>query len=98
MTFRPAKCDHQILSLDKSSFAQSLVKCSDDTTGVAAAAEEPNYRHRWLLRARRKRPHRRCAAEKANELTSPHIRAQAQGPALYRPKRAPKGRLTCACC
>src|SRR5438105_14288101 len=34
--------------------------------------------HRRLLRARRDRPHRR-AAEKANELTSPHIRTQAQG-------------------
>jgi hypothetical protein len=39
-----------------------------------------------LLRARRKRPRRR-AAEKANEFTSPHIRTQAQGPALYRLKR-----------
>jgi hypothetical protein len=36
-----------------------------------------------LLRARRERPCRR-AAEKANELTSPHIRTQAQGSALYR--------------
>ena len=40
-----------------------------------------------LLRARRERPCRRHAAEKANELTSPHIRTQAQGPALYRLKR-----------
>ena len=36
-----------------------------------------------LLRATGERP---CcsAAEKANEITSPHIRAQAQGPAWYR--------------
>jgi hypothetical protein len=40
-----------------------------------------------LLRARRDRPSRR-AAEKANELTSPHRRTQAQGTALYRLKRA----------
>ena len=40
-----------------------------------------------LLRARCERPRGRRAAEKANELTSPHIRTQAQGPALYRLKR-----------
>jgi hypothetical protein len=34
-----------------------------------------------LLRACRKRPRRRHAAEKANKLTSPHIRTEAQGPA-----------------
>ena len=39
-----------------------------------------------LLGARRKRPHDRRAAEKANELTSPHIRTQAQATALYRHK------------
>jgi hypothetical protein len=39
-----------------------------------------------LLRACRERPSR-CAAEKANELTSPHIRTQAQGTVLYRLKR-----------
>jgi hypothetical protein len=39
-----------------------------------------------LLGARDERPRRRTT-EKANELTSPHIRTQAQGPALYRLKR-----------
>jgi hypothetical protein len=39
-----------------------------------------------LLRARHQRPRRR-AAEKGNELTSPHIRSQGQQPALYRLKR-----------
>ena len=39
-----------------------------------------------LLRPRRDRPDRR-AAEKANELTSPHFRTQGQRPALYRLKR-----------
>jgi hypothetical protein len=41
-----------------------------------------------LLRPRRERPRRR-AAEKANELTSPHFRTQAQGTALYPLKRVP---------
>jgi len=51
-------------------------------------AEKPDNWHRGLLRVRSERPHRRGAADKANELTSPHIRTQAQGPALYRLKRA----------
>jgi hypothetical protein len=38
------------------------------------------------LRARRERPDRRRAAEKRDELTSPHIRSQAQDTALYRLK------------
>ena len=50
-------------------------------------AQESDHRHRRLLRARHERPSGRRAAEKANELTSPHIRTQAQGPALYRLKR-----------
>ena len=37
--------------------------------------------------ARREGPNGRRAAEKVNEHTSPHIRTQAQGPALYRLKR-----------
>ena len=39
------------------------------------------------MRARCDRPRGRPAAEKANELTSPHIRTQARGTALYRLKR-----------
>jgi hypothetical protein len=49
--------------------------------------EKPYYRHCPSLRARRKRPHDRRAAEKSNELAPPHIRTQAQGPVLYRLKR-----------
>jgi len=40
--------------------------------------EIPDHRHGRLLCARREGPRGR-AAEKANELTSPHIRTQAQG-------------------
>jgi hypothetical protein len=40
-----------------------------------------------LLRACGERPRGRPAAEKANELTSPHIRTQGQEAALYRFKR-----------
>src|SRR5215472_5971859 len=35
------------------------------------AAQEPDDRPAWLLRARRERPHR-CAAEQRDELAPPH--------------------------
>jgi hypothetical protein len=50
-----------------------IVQVTSDGTGV--------------LRARCDRPGGRRAAEKANELTSPHFRTQGQRPALYRLKR-----------
>ena len=53
---------------------------------IRCGIEIPDHRHGRLLCARRERPRRR-AAEKANELTSPHMHTQAQGPALYRLKR-----------
>src|ERR1700720_3100241 len=40
-----------------------------------------------LLRPRRDRPIGRRAAEKANEVSSPHIPTEAQGPALYQLQR-----------
>jgi hypothetical protein len=49
--------------------------------------EKPDQRHRRLLRPRHEWPCHRRAAEKANELTSPHFRTQGQRPALYRLKR-----------
>jgi hypothetical protein len=39
--------------------------------------QKADYWDRRLLCPRRERPRRRRAAEKANELTSPHIRTQA---------------------
>ena len=66
MTFRPAKCDHNILSLDKSNFAQSLLKGSYHASGFAgrAAANKTNQRHRRLLCPRHEwhTPPRRRAA------------------------------------
>jgi hypothetical protein len=41
--------------------------------------QEANNWHHRLLRARRQRPRCRRTAEKANELTSPHIRTQFRG-------------------
>ena len=57
-------------------------------SGGRGRAKKSELRHRRLLRTRCKRPcHRHTAAEKNDELASPHIRTQAQGPALYRFKR-----------
>jgi hypothetical protein len=55
--------------------------------GGGASVQKPNHRHRRLLRARRRWPSDRRSAEKANELTSPHIRTQTQELALYRLKQ-----------
>jgi hypothetical protein len=53
----------------------------DEMRGLSwrSCAHKSNHRHGHLLRLRRERPRGRRSAEKANELTSPHIRTQAQG-------------------
>jgi hypothetical protein len=89
LTLSPTIVEGDVLTLDKACFIETL---SDDRNerrvrSGRTAAEQSDHRNRTLLRLRRERPPRR-AAEKANELTSPHTRTQAQGPALYRLKRA----------
>jgi hypothetical protein len=77
------------VALDEACFLQALAEYTQKVRHRVrrSGVEKPDHRHRWLLRARRERPRGCGAAQKANELTSPHIRTQAQGPALYRPKR-----------
>src|ERR1700730_8380889 len=89
LVLRPAILDRHILALDVAGFTKALAECGQmaRTIDRRRAAEESYHRHRRLLRASRERPCGRRAAEKANELTSPHIRTQAQGTALYRLKR-----------
>src|SRR5262249_21437426 len=48
-----------------------LVGAGEQRRWQQCAAEEPNHRHRRLLRTRRDRPRRR-AAEQRNELAAPH--------------------------
>src|SRR6202011_776499 len=74
----PAVFDGDVLTLDEARFLQSLAECTHAISTERCRVEEPDHRHRRLLRARTERP-RRGAAEKANEVTSPHIRTQAQG-------------------
>src|SRR5947209_13196870 len=88
MTLRPAVFDRHVPAFNEARFLRTLVetlhemhKCIERPT-----VEKPDHWHCRLLCARRDRPHDRTA-EKANELTSPHIRTPAQGPALYRLKR-----------
>ena len=85
----PAVFDRYVLALDVAALLQALAECAQTVRAASGDAEwrNPITGIARLLRARRERPRRRRAAEKPNELTSPHIRTQAQGPALYRLKR-----------
>src|SRR5262249_42895429 len=69
----PAKVDGNVLSLDDSGLLQPLPKRCDKWRGASSrrATEEPDHRHRRLLRARRERP-RGCAAEQRDEIAAFH--------------------------
>jgi hypothetical protein len=60
LPFRPAIFDLNVLALDVSGFFKSLAECAQATRvhGRRCIAEEPDHRHRRLLRARRERPRR----------------------------------------
>jgi hypothetical protein len=70
----PAVFDRQILALDKTSFAQPLAECgiSMGGRGRRPGVEKTDHRYGRLLRPRRERPHRHCAAEQGDELAAPH--------------------------
>src|SRR5262249_14455319 len=74
MALRPAECDCEIASLDKSGFAQSLTKGGDHARRLSrrSAAQKPDHRHRRLLRPRRERPARCRAAEEGDEFAAVH--------------------------
>src|SRR5262249_23343328 len=65
--------DRDVLGLDIAVILQALAKCWQYNVRERArlAVEEPNHRHRTLLRACRDRP-RRHAAEQRDELAPPH--------------------------
>src|SRR5262249_35129700 len=58
---------------DIPAFADALSECGHKISSVGRrrGTEEPDDRHRWLLRARRERPRRR-AAQKRYELAPSH--------------------------
>src|SRR5262249_6765529 len=75
LAFRPAIFDLDVLAFDISCLFQSLAERTqaDRVSGQVrrCAAEEPDHRHRRLLRARRERP-RGSAAEQRDELAARH--------------------------
>src|SRR5262245_37797950 len=75
LVLRPAILDCHILAFDVAGFTNALPECSQKecTIGRPRAAEEAEHRQRWLLRARRERPHCRRAAEQRDELAPSHV-------------------------
>src|SRR5262249_14459345 len=74
VTLCPAILDRNVLAFDVAGFLQTLAK-GGHVTRVSlwrCAVEEPDHRHRRLLRACRERPRRRSAAEQRDELASSH--------------------------
>src|SRR5215471_5696756 len=71
--FRPAILDRHILALDIAGLLQTLMKRAHHGCEAVgqSAVEEPDHRHRRLLRARRERPRRR-AAEQRDERAALH--------------------------
>ena len=70
----PAVFDRHVLALDKARFLQALAKSAQTVRERVrrCGVEEPDHRHRRLLRARRERPRRRRAAEQRDELAPLH--------------------------
>ena len=68
MAFRPAVFHRDIAAIEKAFLCEAAMKCSQEWRVLSRrlAVEKPNYRHRWLLRACRKRPCSR-RAKRANE-------------------------------
>src|SRR5262245_35446559 len=74
LVLRPSILDDDILALDVAGFTNALTERGQLACTISRrprAAEEPDHRHRGLLRVRRERP-RRCAADQRDELAPPH--------------------------
>src|SRR5262249_23361392 len=73
VVMRPPELDGQVLALDVAALAQSLAESSHSICERLRRAEleQPDYRQRRLLRARRERPCGCRAAEQRDELATP---------------------------
>src|SRR5262249_22204321 len=71
---RPAINDGHVFTFGKADLFQALAECAETARhGIRRSAiEEPDHRHRWLLRARRDRPRGRRATDERDELAPPH--------------------------
>src|SRR6266568_4703339 len=74
LVLRPAILDRHILALDVAGFTNALPECGQIACTISKrrAAEEPDHRHRRLLRARREWPRGCRAAEECDELAALH--------------------------
>src|SRR5215470_12292512 len=74
MIVRPAVFDRYVLVLDVAAVLEALAECAQSVcTGVRRSLfEEPDHRHRRLLRAARERPTSSRAAEKRDEVAALH--------------------------
>ena len=72
LTLRPSVLDGHVLALDVADLIEALPKCSSNRCSLTGRpeVEEPDHRHRRLLRPRRERPRRRRAAEQRDELAA----------------------------
>jgi hypothetical protein len=66
----PASFDHHVAALYIAAITQALMERTHLPRPPAGrrATKQPDHRHCWLLRSRRKRPRRRCATNKRYEL------------------------------
>jgi hypothetical protein len=64
MALGPAVFDRNVFALDKTCFPETVMEAAQP---IADRLNEPDCRHRWLLRERGERP-RRCAAGKRDDL------------------------------
>src|SRR5262245_3192481 len=73
LTLRPAILDRDVLTFHKARFVEPLPERRQEGPEVLkrTETEEPDHRHRRLLRSRGERPRRR-AAEQRDELAAPH--------------------------
>jgi hypothetical protein len=64
--------DRNVLTLDKTAVSETLAEGGQKLRGVAGptGGEEPDHRHRRLLRTRRKRPRRCRTTEQRDELAA----------------------------
>ena len=74
LILRPLIFDQNVAAIDDTGFAQAPSECcyKVDARLERPVMEKPDHRHRRLLRARRERPRRRCAAEQRYERAAVH--------------------------
>jgi hypothetical protein len=68
----PTVFDREVFALGIASLFEALTECAQQVRVRVerCAVEEPDHRHRWLLRARRERPRGRSAEKRGQEFSS----------------------------